>query len=59
MHWSVSVKYAPHVMAALRNTVIGLLRQNGITNIAEALRRHAARPKEPLALIGCPVAAED
>ncbi|MDO8674283.1 MAG: ISAs1 family transposase [Dehalococcoidia bacterium] len=43
---------APQVMAALRNTVIGLLRQAGVTNIAEALRRNAARPHEALALMG-------
>ncbi len=44
---------APQVMAALRNTTIGLLRRKGCTNIAAALRRNAARPKEALALIGC------
>lgn len=43
---------APQVMAALRNTVIGLLRQNGIKNIAEALRRNAAHPYDALALVG-------
>ena len=43
---------APQVMAALRNTVIGLLRQKGATNIAEALRRNAAHPYAALSLIG-------
>jgi predicted transposase YbfD/YdcC len=43
---------APQVMAAFRNTVIGLLRQHGITNIAEALRRNAAHPCEALSLLG-------
>jgi predicted transposase YbfD/YdcC len=43
---------APQVMAALRNATIGLLRMAGATNIAAALRRNAARPKEVLALLG-------
>jgi predicted transposase YbfD/YdcC len=42
----------PQVMAALRNTVIGLLRWAGHTNIAAACRRLAAQPAQALALIG-------
>ena len=42
----------PHVMAALRNTTIGLLRWAGHTNIAAACRRLAAQPIQALALIG-------
>jgi predicted transposase YbfD/YdcC len=42
----------PQVMAALRNTVIGLLRGAGHTNIAAACRRLAAEPTQALALIG-------
>lgn len=42
----------PHVMAALRNTTIGLLRWAGYTNIAAACRRLAAQPGQALALIG-------
>lgn len=42
----------PQVMAALRNTVIGLLRYKGIHQIAAACRRHAARPEEALTLLG-------
>jgi len=42
----------PQVMAALRNTAIGLMRWNGETNLAAACRRFAARPQEALALIG-------
>jgi predicted transposase YbfD/YdcC len=34
----------PQVLAALRNTVIGLMRQAGHTNIAAACRRFAAQP---------------
>jgi predicted transposase YbfD/YdcC len=42
----------PQVMAALRNTAIGLLRWAGYTNIAAACRRLAAQPGQALALIG-------
>ena len=42
----------PHMMAALRNTAIGLLRWVGHTNIAAACRRLAAQPAQALALIG-------
>jgi len=42
----------PHVMAALRNTTVGLLRWAGHTNIAAACRRLAAQPVQALALIG-------
>jgi predicted transposase YbfD/YdcC len=42
----------PQVMAALRNTTIGLLRLAGHTNIAAACRRLAAQPAQALALIG-------
>jgi len=40
------------VMAALRNTVIGLIRWAGHTNIAAACRRFAAEPQAALHLIG-------
>jgi len=36
----------PEVMAALRNLAVGFLRTTGDTNIAEALRRNAARVDE-------------
>ena len=42
----------PQIMAALRNTAIGLLRWSGHTNIAAACRRMAAQPARALALIG-------
>ena len=42
----------PQVMAALRNTVIGLLRKAGESNIAAACRKFAAQPYAALALIG-------
>lgn len=42
---------APHVMATLRNVVISLLRLAGWTNIARALRHHAADQRRPLALL--------
>ena len=42
----------PQGMAALRNTVISLLRLAGATNLATARRRYAAPPAEALALLG-------
>jgi len=42
----------PQVMAAIRNTAIGLLRYAGYVNIAAAGRRLAAQPLQALALIG-------
>jgi predicted transposase YbfD/YdcC len=42
----------PQVLAALRNTTIGLLRWSGERNIAAACRRFAAQPWAALALIG-------
>jgi hypothetical protein len=42
----------PQVMAALRNTVIGLLRHAGATNLAAARRYYAANPAAAVALLG-------
>ena len=42
----------PQTLCAIRNVVIGLLRMSGVSNIAAALRRNAARPNIPLALVG-------
>ena len=42
---------APQVMASLRNLAISLLRLAGWTNIAHALRHHAADNKRALALL--------
>ena len=42
---------APIILSVLRNAVLNLLRMAGVSNIAAALRRHAARPREALALI--------
>ena len=42
----------PQVMAALRNTVVGLMRWAGYTNRAAACRRCAAQPQVALHLIG-------
>lgn len=44
----------PQVMAALRNTAIGLLRLFGAINIAKACRYYAARPPLVLTALGCP-----
>lgn len=43
---------APQVLAGLRNAVVGILRQEGWTNIAEALRYNAWQPKAALQLLG-------
>lgn len=62
-HWVRDVTFAedrsqgrcgkiPQVMAALRNTVVGLMRWAGHTNIAAACRRFAAQPQAALHLIG-------
>lgn len=43
--------HAPHVMAALRNTVIGILRLSGWTNIAAALRHHARNTERTITCV--------
>jgi hypothetical protein len=40
------------VMAAIRNTAIGLMRIAGADNIAAATRRYAAQPFAAVALLG-------
>ena len=63
LHWVRDVTYGedqsqvrkghlPQVMAALRNTAIGLMRLAGESNIAKACRKYAAQPWRALALIG-------
>jgi predicted transposase YbfD/YdcC len=42
----------PHVMATLRNLVIGVLCRAGPVNLAAAVRRHARNPRRPLATLG-------
>lgn len=42
----------PEVMAAFRNATIGFLRSTGIINLAEALRRNAARVDELFTKLG-------
>lgn len=44
--------HASHTLAALRNAVLNLFRQQGWTNIADAFRYHAASVERALALIG-------
>lgn len=46
---------APEVMAALRNVVLGLLRQAGWTNIAAGLRYYSWRPEDARRLLGISV----
>jgi predicted transposase YbfD/YdcC len=42
---------APQLLAGIRNLVIGLLARAGVSNKTAALRRHAAKPLEALALL--------
>jgi predicted transposase YbfD/YdcC len=51
-HSQIHCGNAPQVMAALRNTAIGLMRSAGKTNIAAACREFAAKPRMALELIG-------
>ena len=62
LHWVRDVTYdedrsqirtgnAPRVMASLRNLAISMLRLNGNTNIAQALRHHAWNPLHPIKLL--------
>lgn len=46
---------AGQVLAALRNVCISLIRLSGSANVAGSRRYYAARPKEALHLIGCPI----
>jgi hypothetical protein len=43
---------APEVLAALRNAILGLLRQHGWSSIAEALRHFAWSPGAALRFFG-------
>lgn len=43
---------APQAMAALRNTVIGLIRRSGTSQVASAMRHFSIRVGEALALLG-------
>lgn len=45
----------PQVMAAIRNTTIGLIRWAGFSNVAAATRYFAARPTQALGLLGIDV----
>ena len=46
---------AAQAMAALRNGILSLLRSQGVTQIADALRHHGASVEAALALIGVPL----
>jgi predicted transposase YbfD/YdcC len=63
LHWVRDVTFAedasqlrtgtgPHVMAALRNLVIGVLSRAGPVNLAAAVRHHSRDPRRPLATLG-------
>lgn len=42
---------AAEILAGIRNAALWLMRAAGLTNIAAALRRHAAKPLEALGLV--------
>jgi hypothetical protein len=46
---------APQILAALRNTGLWLMRSSGLTLIATAVRRHAAKPEQALELVNRPL----
>jgi predicted transposase YbfD/YdcC len=50
-HCRVRTGAAPMILSTLRNVTLNLLRWKNVSNIAAALRRHAAHPLEALALI--------
>ena len=41
----------PHLMAALRNAALSVVRRTGATNIAAATRHHARDSRRPLDLL--------
>jgi predicted transposase YbfD/YdcC len=47
----VRTRAAPQILAAMRNVGMWLLRSSGVTAIAPALRRHAAKPEEAINLV--------
>ncbi len=62
LHWVRDVSFgedacrvrtgeAPEILAAIRNAALRLMRSSGLSEIAAALRRHAAKPHEALRLI--------
>ncbi len=51
----IHVGNAPHVLAALRNGLLSLLRSKGATSIADALRHYGASLQQAFELIGVPL----
>ncbi len=45
---------APQVLAGVRSAVVALLRRDGWTNVAAALRHHGVKVAKALRLIGIP-----
>jgi hypothetical protein len=41
----------PRAMASLRNLAVSVLRTDGVTNIAQAIRHHAWDPRRPVELL--------
>lgn len=51
-HSAIRHDAGPHVMSALRNTVIGLVRRAGYRTIASRLRYYSRHPEAAIALLG-------
>lgn len=62
LHWVRDVTYdedrsqvrtdtGPRAMASLRNLALSILRINGVTNVAQAIRHHAWDPRRPAKLL--------
>lgn len=51
----IHVGHAPQALAALRNGLLTLLRSQGVTNIADAVRSYAASLPETFQLLGGPL----
>jgi len=47
----VRTRAAPQILAALRNAGLWLMRSSGLTAIASALRRYAAKPQDAVKLV--------
>jgi predicted transposase YbfD/YdcC len=50
-HCRVRTGAAAMILSTMRNVILNLLNKSGVTNKAQALRRHAAHPHEALKLV--------
>jgi predicted transposase YbfD/YdcC len=52
---SIRAGSAPHALAAMRNSLLGLMRARGWENMADALRHYGAHVHNAFSLVTCPV----